>query len=90
MMSANFDECEAAGLDFKTVDRIAKRLERAGRDAAKLGLTVFGGAGSGSLRIRPDPLGPQLIIADINGGSWDGGDGAERYGDDGLKWGESH
>jgi hypothetical protein len=89
-MGANFNECEAADLDFKAVDRIAKRLERASRDAAKLGLTVFGGAGSGSLRVRPDDRGPQLIVADIDGGHWDGGDGAERYGDDGLKWGESH
>ncbi|WP_217495096.1 hypothetical protein [Vibrio sonorensis] len=45
------DECIAAELDPKEVRRIAKGLTRYAKQAEALGLTIFGGSGSGSLRI---------------------------------------
>lgn len=86
---ANSDECEAVGLDPKAVDRIAKRLGRAARAASRLGLTIFGGAGSGTLRFHDNVgnYGP-LIVAEIEGANWDGGDGGDGYSPDGLKRGE--
>jgi hypothetical protein len=89
-MGAFPDECEAAGLDVKQVDRIAKRLESAARDARKLGLEVFGGSGSASLRVmeRGDTE-RALVVADISGGSWNGGDGSYGPDENGLNRGES-
>lgn len=83
------DECRAQGVDPKKVRSIAMRLERAARDAQKLGLLVFGGAHSGSIRGDDDPkrsMG-RLILADVSG-SWDGGDGGACPAEDGLMRGE--
>ena len=88
-MYVNEDECEAAGLDPKKVESIARRLSAAGREADKLGITIFGGSSSGSLRIH-DKKGPQeraLILADIDG-YFDGGDGGYKEDDEGLLRGE--
>lgn len=86
-MSAYENECVAAGLDIKKVEALAKRLERAGLDAEKLGLFIFGGSGSGTLRFSRQDKAP-LIIADWLGGNFDGGDGAEDEDDEGLAVGE--
>lgn len=90
------EECVAAGLDPKKVASIARRLDRAAKDATALGLTVFGGSGSGSLRCSGSALGYQagvhcgpLIVADLDG-SWDGGDGGFGPGPDGLQRGEGN
>lgn len=88
-MSVYIDECRAAGLDPKAVASIAARLDRAAKDAHRLGLMVFGGSGSGSLRtIETDDRSRHLIVADMDGGTWDGGDGGASYGEDGLLRGE--
>jgi hypothetical protein len=84
-VSIHDPECEAAGLDPAVVARLAKLLDRAGKEAARLGLTVFGGSGSGSLRHGATGL----IVAYIPHGHWDGGDGAEQTGEDGLRYGET-
>lgn len=86
-------ECRAAGIDPEAVSRIARRMERAARDAQKLGLTVFGGSGSGSLRVTSSAIGAtimdgNIVVAHIDGGLWDGGDGACGRGPDGLMRGE--
>lgn len=86
MIVLNEDECLAAGLDPKEVKKLASRLDRLARDAAKLGLTVFGSTNSGSLRF-PDPKG-DLIVAAATGGNWDAGCGAEKIDEDGLIRGE--
>lgn len=86
MPYANEEECRAAGLDPSKVEAIARRLERAGRDAAALGLHVFGGSGSGTLRFDTSK-GP-LVVARMLGGSWDGGDGGTDVDEDGLLRGE--
>lgn len=80
-------ECEAAGLDPAQVRRIAKGLSRYAKEASALGMTVFGGAGSGSLRFDDGGNGP-LVVADLDG-NFDGGDGAADTSVDGLLRGES-
>jgi hypothetical protein len=90
MICVNYEECEAADLDPAEVDRIAKRINRAAADARKLGLEVFGGSSSGSLRVFSDGnrgVG-QLVVAEMTNGSWNGGDGATDRNHDGLMRGE--
>ena len=80
------EECLAAGLDPKEVKRIAAGLSRYAKQAEKLGLCIFGGSGSGTLRF--DDHGPgSLVVADING-TFDGGDGGSNTYEDGLLRGE--
>lgn len=84
------DEIKAAGLDPKEVASLARRLERAAKDARAMGVTVFGGTGTGTLRFNDDhfnPISRPLILADLEG-SWDGGDGATMEDDAGLLRGE--
>lgn len=88
-MYANINECNKAGIDHKEVERIAKGLSRYGRQADKLGIMIFGGSGSGSLRIH-DSKGLEarpLVLANIDG-RVDGGDGACDDAEDGLMRGE--
>ena len=90
-MIVNEEECIAAGFDPAEVKRIAKNLSKWGREADRLGLTIFGGAGHGSLRAveKEYPERPRLILARIDGyfDGGDGGDGVEKY-NDGLERGE--
>lgn len=83
------DECRAAGIDPAEVRKIALRLARAARDAHKLGMLIFGGAHSGSLRdLHGDTSQGRLVLAEIDSGSWDGGDGGAYPRADGLTRGE--
>lgn len=89
-MGANIAECEKAGIDPKDIERIIRGLEKYGRQAEKIGVTIFGGSGSGTLRIH-DSNGPEsmpLILGSILGGSFDGGDGSECEDDEGFMRGE--
>lgn len=90
-MTVNEEECRAAGLDPRAVAQVARRLERAAKDAASMGLIVFGGMGSGTLRVARSevPGSGKLIVAHIYDGSWDGGYGGYSPGLDGLERGES-
>lgn len=82
------DECRAAGIDPKAVAAIARRLERAAKDASRLGLRVFGGSGGGDLRTNSQSVHERpLILAQMNG-SWDGGDGSASDDEEGLLRGE--
>jgi len=85
MASVNENECIAAGLDPKEVKRIADGMSRYAKEAAKLGLEVFGG-GSGDLR-QHNAGRPGLIVANLDG-VFNGGDGASREDEDGLLRGE--
>jgi hypothetical protein len=85
-MSINKPECLAAGLDPAEVARIARGMSRYARQAQALGLCVFGGAGSGSLRFDDGGRGA-LVVADIDG-LFDGGDGASNEDAEGLLRGE--
>lgn len=85
MTTVNERECKAAGVDPKEVLRIARGLSRYSKQAAALGLQVFGGSGTGTLRAfgeRP------LILASISGGTIDGGAGGESFDENGLLRGE--
>lgn len=87
-MYVNDAECQAAGLDPAEVARIARGLSRYAKQAQALGLCVFGGSGSGSLRKDDHPRGA-LILAHLTPvGMFDGGDGACAPDDDGLMRGE--
>lgn len=87
-MHANYEECIAAGLDPKEVEKIAKGFSRYGKMARELGITVFGGSGSGSLRFCQRNGKPELVIADALVGTFDGGDGATDRDAEGLLRGE--
>ncbi len=77
----NDEECKKAGLNVKEVTRIARGLSRYGKQASALGITIFGGAGTGTLRMD-DGNQQNLIIAYIDG-DIDGGDGGTSYALDG-------
>lgn len=79
-------ECESSGLDQKKVESLAKRISKLAIEAHKLGLFIFGGSGSGTLRMH-DGSGRPLIIAAIDG-EFDGGDGACWLDPQGLMRGE--
>lgn len=87
-MIVNEEECREAGLDPYYVGRIASRLESAAKDAGRMGLTVFGGTGSGDLRVYANDGKGSLICATM-GGRWDGGDGGHGPSEDGLIRGET-
>lgn len=89
MAYLNDDECEAAGLDPKKVLSLARRFERLSKEADAMGLHVFGGSGSGTLRF-PDRDGRKtsLIVASICPNGFDGGCGASREDENGLLRGE--
>jgi len=81
------NECKAADLDTKEVKRIAAGISRYAKQAQKLGLEVFGGSGTGTLRINDNLAQCQLIVADLDG-KFDGGDGATNEDESGLLRGE--
>jgi len=80
----NEDECNAAGLNKKEVASIARGLNRYAIRAKRLGITVFGGTGFGSLRYRDSNEKGTLILAELKG-DFDGGDGGSHIDDDGLE-----
>jgi hypothetical protein len=78
----NIDEelCESFGLDPKQVKSIAARLSKAAKEAESIGLTVFGGSGSGSLRFDGAPMqGPGHSEVATLDGCFDGGSGGDVY-----------
>lgn len=89
MSYANENECEAAGLDIKKVGSLARRFEKLSKEAHAMGLYVFGGSGSGTLRYSDrDGGNTPLIVASISPNGFDGGCGASRNDGDGLLRGE--
>lgn len=68
------DRCVAAGLNPRQVMSLARRLSRAAVEARKLGLTVFGGSGTGTLRLMGKGATGDVCTLD---GSFDGGDGGD-------------
>lgn len=84
----NYEECDAAGLDAKEVARIAKGLKRYAKQADDLGLKLFGGSSSLTLRFKDDPGIGDLIVADGLANNVDGGCGSTVEYGDGLLRGE--
>lgn len=85
-MNVNTNECVAAGLDPAEVRRIALGLSRYAKQAASLGIQLFGGGTGGQLRISDGTHG-DLILATLDG-NFDGGDGAIHPDEHGLLRGE--
>ncbi len=79
-MYVNADKCEEFDLDYKKIQSIARRISNAAKEAQEMGLCIFGGSGSGSLRYGHANLhGPgHNIVADLDG-RFDGGDGGDVY-----------
>jgi hypothetical protein len=89
-MNINEKECEQAGFtldEIKKIASISRRISKAASEARKMGICVFGGTGSGSLRFTDDENKGQLVLADLEG-NFDGGDGGNCF-DDGFERGES-
>lgn len=84
----NDEECEAAGLDIKKVESIARRLKKISGEMSSMGIVLFGGSGNGTLRFDECNGKGRLVVAEIGGTSFDGGDGAAYKDDDGLLRGE--
>ena len=92
----NKAECLAAGVDFREAAKLEKVLLKAHRMASKLGVTIFGGSGSGSLRKHPENGGTfgdsyryrAYILIQLPCGGFDGGDGGTDLDADGLLRGE--
>lgn len=72
--------------EISELKKIASGFSRLGRRVEKLGVHIFGGSGTGSLR-KNDGTDKAVIIAWIDG-IYDGGDGACREGEDGILRGE--
>ena len=69
-------KCAELGIDPKRVESIARRISKAAMEAHAIGLVVFGGSGSGSLRISG--RGVSGNVAELDG-RFDGGDGGDDY-----------
>lgn len=87
----NDEEIEAAGFseqESKRIKSIARRISKAALEAEKMGIEVFGGSSSGTLRFNDsDELGRGLILAELSG-RWDGGEGGTCEDNNGLLRGE--
>ena len=87
MFEIHEDECFAAGKDVKAIASVARKLHKLSKELDRLGVYVFGGSGTGTIRFNDGNGGP-LVLAHIGQG-FDGGDGAcDAYGSDGLLRGE--
>lgn len=85
-------ECDAAGQDVAQVKRLAARLQRIAIDCQRLGITIFGGSGSGDLRAqeanRSHGIHDRMLILASIGGPFDGGDGGSSPDENDLMRGE--
>lgn len=73
---ANERECELVGLDPKSVERISNRLDKVMRDAKALGISLFCGGVSPTLRYNDNDQSRRLLIVGYcTFNNQDGGDG---------------
>ena len=88
MIYAYEESCKAAGVDPIKVESLARRLHKLGIEAHKMGLFIFGGSGSGTLRTEESYNNRNIVVASFGKGmEWDGGDGATTT-IDGVMYGE--
>lgn len=85
-MYINHKACEKVGLNIKKVQSIARRISKAAKEAEELGIDIFGGSGTGSLRF--DDNGERNLIIGYIDGVFDGGDGGSMEDDEGFLRGE--
>ncbi len=93
MVTIYENAAEKAGIDIRELTLAARQLQRAGKRLGKLGVYLFGGSGSLSLRYDdaykgPDGMIHNLIIGHISGVCVDGGDGGTNYYGDEFMRGE--
>ena len=86
-MLVNKKECTHAGLDIKKIESIARRISKAAKEAGEIGVEIFGGSGTGTLRFSDDRDKRPLLIAVLDG-IFDGGDGGAIDDDENLLRGE--
>lgn len=71
--------CAMAGVDPDVVEKCARQISRAAAVLSEHGLTIFGGTGkiitSGDKIDICNAVGRSAVVAFIDSGSWDGGDG---------------
>jgi len=79
-MQFDDDYAEELRIDIKKARSAVGRLNKASRELTAMGLTIFGGAHSGSVRCMSNS--PGRVLADLDG-SFDGGDGGGENWDDG-------
>jgi hypothetical protein len=84
----NQAECDLVGLDLKKVNSLSRRLRALGKEASNLDITIFGGSGYCTLRYADTSGKPSLIVAEIGGNNFDGGDGGIVMDSDGFLRGE--
>jgi predicted amino acid dehydrogenase len=70
------DRCVEHQLNRKRVESIARRISKAAMEAEKMGLKIFGGSGTGTLRVFGK--GQSGEVARLYG-QFDGGDGGDEY-----------
>lgn len=88
----NEDECVAAGIDPKKVDKHRKALEKLMKAMSADNIMLFGGGDGSSLRpYHGEPETQLLILASVNALNIDGGAGAcsTLHSTDGLLRGEA-
>jgi hypothetical protein len=79
--------CDLAGVDRKKVASIARRIDRAMADLDVLGLTLFGGTWSATIR-ADIPGKREIILASLDGCATSGGCGAQSEDAEGIMRGE--
>lgn len=72
------DYCAELGLDAAKVLSAVRRLNKAARELEAMGLTIYGGAGAGT--VRDMGHNPAKHIAELDG-RFDGGDGGREHWD---------
>lgn len=84
-MTINYEECAKAGLEPETVSRLGRRLERLAGECRALGIQIFSGSGTASLRFDDNAGLPPLILGDFVAPNVDGGAGVCMLADDGYE-----
>lgn len=76
-MASEIDEvrCRNLGLDPLRVKSVARRISAAVQEANRMGLVLFGGSGTGDLRVSGGSRGVVAVLE----GRFDGGDGGDDF-----------
>lgn len=82
-MKINKNECESQGVELRKLKNISKRLSKCLKEIDELGLSVFGGTWSLTVRGADE-----LIIAEFDECITSGGCGTQSVSEDGLIRGE--
>jgi hypothetical protein len=96
MVYLNENECDFVGYSEakrRKITRLATEIERAAKQLSKMGIQIFAGGSSTTLRYLDEKHTEgygAVIIGGISGGCWDGGDGGSENDGEGILRGEGH